>query len=93
METESDNAISFLDVLVIRKVTTMVTQVYRKPTHTGKVQCVIHHRQNRIRSLHYMFQRIIVIFLSDRFLLRSCQYVHYIRVVSNDRKFLELENN
>jgi hypothetical protein len=36
METESNNAISFLDVLVIRKETTLVTQVYRKPTHVGR---------------------------------------------------------
>jgi hypothetical protein len=35
METESDNAISFLDVLVIRKETALATLVYRKPTHTG----------------------------------------------------------
>ncbi|PNF26841.1 hypothetical protein B7P43_G17376 [Cryptotermes secundus] len=35
METESDNAISFLEVLVIREETALVTQVYRKPTHTG----------------------------------------------------------
>jgi hypothetical protein len=34
-ETEPDNAIFFLDVLVIRKETTLVTQVYRKHTHTG----------------------------------------------------------
>jgi hypothetical protein len=36
METESNNAISFLDGLVIRKEATLVTQVYRKPTHTGR---------------------------------------------------------
>jgi hypothetical protein len=36
METESNNAISFLDVLDIRKKTTLITQVYRKPTHTGR---------------------------------------------------------
>ncbi|PNF31066.1 hypothetical protein B7P43_G17441 [Cryptotermes secundus] len=36
METESDNAISFLYVLVIREETALVTQVYRKPTHTGQ---------------------------------------------------------
>jgi hypothetical protein len=32
METESDS----VDVQVIRKETTMVTKVYRKPTHTGR---------------------------------------------------------
>jgi hypothetical protein len=36
METERDNVISFLDVLVIREGTTLVTQVYKKPTHTGQ---------------------------------------------------------
>jgi hypothetical protein len=35
-ETESDNAISFLDVLVIRIETTLVTQGNGKPTHTGR---------------------------------------------------------
>jgi hypothetical protein len=34
MEIESDSAIAFLDVLVIRKGTTLGTKVYRKPTHT-----------------------------------------------------------
>jgi hypothetical protein len=34
MEIESDSAIAFLDVLVIRKETTLATKVYRKPTHT-----------------------------------------------------------
>jgi hypothetical protein len=36
METESDNAIAFLDVLVIREETTLATKVYRKPTYTGR---------------------------------------------------------
>jgi hypothetical protein len=36
MEIESDSAIAFLDVLVIRKETTLATEVYRKPTHTGR---------------------------------------------------------
>jgi hypothetical protein len=35
MEIESDSAIPFLDVLVIRKETTLATKFYRKPTHTG----------------------------------------------------------
>jgi hypothetical protein len=36
MEIDSDSAIPFLDVLVIRKETTLATKVYRKPTHTGR---------------------------------------------------------
>jgi hypothetical protein len=35
METELDNAIAFLDVLVVREKTTLTTRVYRKPTHIG----------------------------------------------------------
>jgi hypothetical protein len=34
METESDSAITFLDVLDIRDESTLATKVYRKPTHT-----------------------------------------------------------
>jgi hypothetical protein len=36
LEIESDSVISFLDVLVIRKATTLATKVYRKLTHTGR---------------------------------------------------------
>jgi hypothetical protein len=36
METEVDNKIPFLDVLVIKKHSTMTTTVYRKPSHTGR---------------------------------------------------------
>jgi hypothetical protein len=36
MEIESEAAIPFLDVLVIRKGTALTTKVYRKPTHTGR---------------------------------------------------------
>jgi hypothetical protein len=36
MKIESESAITFLDVLVIRKGTTLATKVYRKPTHTGR---------------------------------------------------------
>jgi hypothetical protein len=35
MEIESDSEIPFLDVLVIRKGTTLAIRVYRKPIHTG----------------------------------------------------------
>jgi hypothetical protein len=57
MENESNNAISFLDVLVIRKETTLGTQVYRKPTHTGwylnfKSNHVPHVKRRLIQSLH-----------------------------------------
>jgi hypothetical protein len=33
---QSDNAIAFLDVLVIRQQTTLATKVYTKPTHSGR---------------------------------------------------------
>jgi hypothetical protein len=33
MEIDSDSAIPFLDVLVVRKEMTLATRVYRKPTH------------------------------------------------------------
>jgi hypothetical protein len=36
VEIESDSAISFLDVLVIRKGTTLATKIYRKLAHTGR---------------------------------------------------------
>jgi hypothetical protein len=36
MEIESEGAISFLDVLLIRKGTTLAIKVYRKPTPTGR---------------------------------------------------------
>jgi hypothetical protein len=36
MEVESCSAILFLDVLVTKKETKLVTKVYRKPTHTGR---------------------------------------------------------
>jgi hypothetical protein len=35
MEIESDSAIPFLDVLVVRKEMTLAIKVYRQPTHTG----------------------------------------------------------
>jgi hypothetical protein len=36
MEIESDNAIPFLDILVIRKEKTPTTKVYRNSTHVGQ---------------------------------------------------------
>jgi hypothetical protein len=36
MEIQSDSAIPFLDVLIIRNETTPVTRVYRTPTHNGR---------------------------------------------------------
>jgi hypothetical protein len=36
VEIESDSAIPFLDVLVIRKETTLTTKVYRKPNNTDR---------------------------------------------------------
>jgi hypothetical protein len=38
MEVESDRAIPFLDVLMMRKEATLATSVKRKPTHTGQYQ-------------------------------------------------------
>jgi hypothetical protein len=35
MEIESGSVIAFLDALVIRKDTTLATEVYRKRTHAG----------------------------------------------------------
>jgi hypothetical protein len=35
MEVESDSGIPFLQVLVIRKETTLITEVYREPVHIG----------------------------------------------------------
>jgi hypothetical protein len=36
MEVESCNSIPFLDVPVTRRQTTLVTTVYKQPTHTGR---------------------------------------------------------
>jgi hypothetical protein len=36
IETEPDNALAFLVVLVLREKTTLNTRLYRKPTHTGR---------------------------------------------------------
>jgi hypothetical protein len=57
MEIESDSAILFLDVLVIRKGTTLATKVYRKPTHTGRYlnfrsNHLPHVKRGLIQSLH-----------------------------------------
>jgi hypothetical protein len=57
MEVESDSVIAFLDVLVIRKETTLATKVYRKPTHTGRYLSFYsnhppHVKRSLIHSLH-----------------------------------------
>jgi hypothetical protein len=57
MERESGSAIPFLDVLVIRKETTLATKVYRKPTHTGRYlnfnsNHPPHVKRGLIQSLH-----------------------------------------
>jgi hypothetical protein len=57
MEMESDSAIPFLDVLIIRKETTLATKVYRKPIHTGrylnfKSNHPPHVKRGLIQSLH-----------------------------------------
>jgi hypothetical protein len=57
VEIESNSAIHFLDVLVIRKRTTRATKVYRKHTHTGryfnfKSNHPPHVKRGLIQSLH-----------------------------------------
>jgi hypothetical protein len=57
MEIKSDSTISFLDILVISEETTLITKVYRKPTHTGrylnfKSNHLPHVKRRLIRSLH-----------------------------------------
>jgi hypothetical protein len=57
MEMESGRVIAFLDVLVIRKWTTLATKVSRKPAHTGqqlnfKTNQPLHVKRRLIQSLH-----------------------------------------
>jgi hypothetical protein len=57
MEIESDSAIPFLDVLIIRKEMTLTTEVYRKPTNTGRYLSFNsnhppHLKRDLIQSLH-----------------------------------------
>jgi hypothetical protein len=57
MQTEVDNKIPFLDVLVIRKQSAITTTVYRKPSHTGRylnfhLNRPPHVRRGAIRSLY-----------------------------------------
>jgi hypothetical protein len=57
IEMESDSAIAFLDVQVIRKETTLATNVCRKPTHTGRYlnfnpNHPPHVKRGLIQSLH-----------------------------------------
>jgi hypothetical protein len=57
MEIESDGAIPFLDILVIRKGMTLAAKVYRKPTHTGrylnfKCNHLPHVEKGLIQSFH-----------------------------------------
>jgi hypothetical protein len=57
MEIESGSAIAFLDVLVIKKGTTLATKVYRKPTHAGRYlnfnsNYPPHVKRGLIQSLH-----------------------------------------
>jgi hypothetical protein len=57
MEKESGSAIPFLDVLIIRKGTTLASEVYRKPAHTSgylnfKSKYTPHVKRCLIQSLH-----------------------------------------
>jgi hypothetical protein len=57
IKIESDSAIAFLDVLVIREKTTLATKVYRKPSHTGRYlnfnsSHLPHVKRGLIQSLH-----------------------------------------
>jgi hypothetical protein len=57
LEIESDSAIAFLDVVVIREETILATNVYRKPTHTGRYlnfnsNRPPHVKRCQIQSLH-----------------------------------------
>jgi hypothetical protein len=57
METKSDSAIVFFDVLVIREEMTLAIKVYRKPTYTGryfnfKSNHLPHVKRGLIQSLH-----------------------------------------
>jgi hypothetical protein len=57
METEANNKIPCLDVHVIRKQSSIITTVYRKPTHTGRYPNFHsnhppHVKRGIIRSLH-----------------------------------------
>jgi hypothetical protein len=57
MGIESDSAIHFLNVVVVRKETTLATKVYMKPTHTGRYLSFAsnhppHVKRGLIRSFH-----------------------------------------
>jgi hypothetical protein len=57
MKIDSDSAVLFLDVLVIRKGATLPTKVYREPTHTGlylnfKTNHFPHVKRGSVQSLH-----------------------------------------
>jgi hypothetical protein len=57
MEIESDSAIHFLDLPVIKKEMTMTIKVYRKPTHTGRYlnfqsKDLLHIKRDLIPFLH-----------------------------------------
>jgi hypothetical protein len=74
MEIESDSAIPFLDILVIRKEMTSTTKVYRKPTHTGQYlnfnsNHPLNVKRGLIQSLH---NRATTIAKNDKmFLMKS----------------------
>jgi hypothetical protein len=53
MENESDSAIHFLDLLFIRKGTTLATKVCRKPTHTGQYLSFKSNHLPHVKNVQY----------------------------------------
>jgi hypothetical protein len=57
METEMDNNLPFLDVLITRREQTLPTTVYRKPTHIGHYlnfysNQMLHVKQGTVQNLY-----------------------------------------
>jgi hypothetical protein len=59
MEIESEGAIPFLDVLVIRKGTALSMKVYKKPTHTGR------YLNFNLTTLHVSKEELFAVFMIE----------------------------